>query len=48
MLRRAPGRSITCERVFDLPGTRRSIHSVEFRYGNLPGGGRAEAELWAE
>ena len=22
--------------------------SVEFRYGNLPGGGRAQAELWAQ
>jgi hypothetical protein len=38
----------TRSHVIDLPGTRRSIHSVEFRYGNLPGGGRAEAELWAE
>src|SRR6476646_6613542 len=34
----------TRSHVIDLPGTRRSIHSVEFRYGNLPGGGRAEAE----
>ena len=38
----------TRSHVIDLPGTRRDIHSVEFRYGNLPGGGRAEAELWAE
>jgi hypothetical protein len=38
----------TRSHVIDLPGTRRAIHSVEFRYGNLPGGGRAEAELWAE
>jgi len=34
--------------VIDLPGSRRNIRSVEFRYGNLPGGGRAEAELWAQ
>jgi hypothetical protein len=34
--------------VIDLPGSRRSIRSVEFRYGNLPGGGRAQAELWAQ
>jgi hypothetical protein len=34
--------------VIDLPGTRRAIRSVEFRYGNLPGGGRAQAELWAQ
>ena len=38
----------TRSHVIDLPGTRRSIHSVEFRYGNLPGGGRAQAELWAQ
>ena len=34
--------------VIDLPGSRRAIRSVEFRYGNLPGGGRAQAELWAQ
>jgi hypothetical protein len=34
--------------VIDLPGTRRAIRSVEFRYGNLPGGGRAQAELWGQ
>ena len=34
--------------VIDLPGSRRTIRSVEFRYGNLPGGGRAQAELWAQ
>ena len=38
----------TRSHVIDLPGARRNIQSVEFRYGNLPGGGRAEAELWAE
>ena len=38
----------TRSHVIDLPGTRRSIPSVEFRYGNLPGGGRAQAELWAQ
>jgi len=38
----------TRSHVIDLPGYRRAIHSVEFCYGNLPGGGRAEAELWAE
>jgi hypothetical protein len=35
-------------RVIDLPGASRIIRSVEFRYGNLPGGGRAQAELWAQ
>lgn len=34
--------------IIDLPGDRRVIRSVEFRYGNLPGGGRAQAELWAQ
>jgi len=38
----------TRSHVIDLPGYRRNIHSVEFRYGNLPGGGRAQAELWAQ
>ena len=38
----------TRSHVIDLPGTRRSIRSIEFRYGNLPGGGRAQAELWAQ
>jgi len=38
----------TRSHVIDLPGDRRVIRSVEFRYGNLPGGGRAQAELWAQ
>jgi hypothetical protein len=38
----------TRSHVIDLPGNRRIIRAVEFRYGNLPGGGRAEAELWAQ
>ena len=33
-------------RNIDLPGNRRVIKKVEFRYGNLPGGGRAKVELW--
>jgi hypothetical protein len=33
--------------VIDLPGNERTIRDVEFRYGNLPGGGRAEVQLWA-
>jgi hypothetical protein len=39
----APGSST---RVIDLPGGERFIRSVAFRYGNLPGGGRAQIELW--
>jgi len=37
----------TRSREIDLPGADRIIRSVEFRYGNLPGGGRAVMELWA-
>lgn len=37
----------TRSRVIDLPGAERIIRKVEFRYGNLPGGGRAQIELWA-
>ena len=33
-------------RDIDLPGGNRVIKRVEFRYGNLPGGGRAQLELW--
>lgn len=38
----------TRSNVIDLPGNRRTIRTVAFRYGNLPGGGKAKAELWAE
>lgn len=34
-------------RDIDLPGGDRAIKRVDFRYGNLPGGGRAQIELWA-
>src|SRR5689334_11862900 len=37
----------TWSRDIDLPGGNRVIRRVEFRYGNLPGGGRAQVELWA-
>ena len=33
-------------RVIDLPGEKRVIKSVEFKYSNLPGGGNARVELW--
>lgn len=39
----APG---STTRVIDLPGGARVIRHVEFCYGNLPGGGRAQVELW--
>lgn len=34
-------------RVIDLPGGARVIRRVDFRMANLPGGGRAQLELWA-
>jgi hypothetical protein len=37
----------TRSRVIDLPGGERVIRNVQFKYGNLPGGGRARVELWA-
>ena len=38
----------TRSRDIDLPGERRVIKRVEFKYGNLPGGGRAQVELWGK
>lgn len=37
----------TRSRVIDLPGGKRIIKRVDFRYSNLPGGGKAQVELWA-
>jgi hypothetical protein len=39
----APG---TTTRVIDLPGGARVIRRIEFRYGNLPGGGRAHVQVY--
>ena len=36
----------TTSREIDLPGDGRFIQRIEFRYGNLPGGGRAQLEVW--
>lgn len=36
----------TTSRTIDLPGEARLIKTVAFHYGNLPGGGRAQLELW--
>ena len=35
-------------KVIDLPGDKRVIRKVDFKYGNLPGGGNAQIELWAK
>jgi hypothetical protein len=35
----------TASRVIDLPGTRRVIKRVEFKYVDLPGGGKAKVSL---
>lgn len=33
-------------RVIDLPGDTRRIKTINLRYKNLPGGGRAKVEVW--
>jgi hypothetical protein len=33
-------------RVIDLPGDARTIRHITFRAGNIPGGGRAQIEVW--
>lgn len=47
----APGTRLTfgqgaTSREIDLPGNARHIERIEFRYGNLPGGGKAQVEVW--
>lgn len=32
--------------AIDLPGARRTIKEVRFKYSNVPGGGSAQLELW--
>lgn len=34
--------------VIDFPGDERAIKFVDFKYGNLPGGGRAKVQVWAK
>jgi len=34
-------------RVIDFPGDDRAIRSIDVRYRNLPGGGRASVQVWA-
>jgi hypothetical protein len=43
---RAVFRENTRTHVIDLPGADRSLASVQFRYRNLPGGGRARVQVW--
>jgi hypothetical protein len=33
--------------MIDLPGDRRTIKFIDFKYRNLPGGGRAKVQVWA-
>jgi hypothetical protein len=35
-------------RAIDLPGDARSIRNVTFKAGNLPGGGKAQIEIWGK
>ncbi len=39
-------RENTRTRVIDLPGDDRRIESIDMRYRNLPGGGRAKVQVW--
>ena len=35
-------------RVIDFPGDERAIKFIDFKYRNLPGGGRAKVQVWAK
>jgi hypothetical protein len=35
-------------RVIDFPGDERTIQFIDFKYKNLPGGGRAKVQVWAK
>ncbi len=35
-------------RVIDFPGDERTIKWIEFKYRNLPGGGKAKVQVWAK
>lgn len=35
-------------KAIDLPGEQRAIKWIEFKYRNLPGGGRARVQVWAK
>lgn len=35
-------------RVIDFPGDERTIKFIDFKYRNLPGGGRAKVQVWAK
>jgi hypothetical protein len=34
--------------VIDFPGDDRAIKYIDFKYKNLPGGGRAKVQVWAK
>ena len=38
----------TRTRVIDFPGDERTIKFIDFKYKNLPGGGRAKVQVWAK
>jgi hypothetical protein len=35
-------------RVIDFPGDERAVQFIDFKYKNLPGGGRAKVQVWAK
>ena len=41
-------RENTRTKVIDLPGDERAVKWIEFKYRNLPGGGRARVQVWAK
>jgi len=41
-------RENTRTRAIDLPGNTRAIKNISFRYGNLPGGGRARVAVYGK
>jgi hypothetical protein len=42
-------REDTRTKVIDLPGDRdRTIQWIEFKYRNIPGGGKAKVQVWAK
>ncbi len=40
-------RERSATRAIDLPGMQRAISKIDFKYGNLPGGGKATVSVWA-
>jgi hypothetical protein len=35
-------------RVIDFPGDERTVKFIDFKFKNLPGGGKAKVQIWAQ